>query len=67
MTERFKALTVVLETDTRSDDAENLMRAILQLRGVADVRGEVYDLNTHTAMVRVRTELGAKLMAILYP
>jgi len=67
MTDRFKALTVVLEADTRSDDAEGLMRAIRQFRGVAEVRGEVADLDTHTATVRVRTEIGAKLMSILYP
>lgn len=34
MTKRFHSLAVVLENDIRKDDAEALMAAISQLRGV---------------------------------
>lgn len=37
MSDRYFALTVVLEQDIRDDDAEPLIAAIRQMRGVADV------------------------------
>ena len=67
MTDRLHSLTVVLETDMRSDDVQYLMSAIRQLRGVADVSGHVTDMNAHIAQVRVRQELGEKLFAVLHP
>lgn len=65
MTERFNALTVVLEEDLRADDAEALIAAIGQLRGVLSVSGNVADITTHTAQERARHELGQKLLAVL--
>jgi len=38
MTERFSGLVVILEDDIREDDAQPLIRAIAQLRGVMEVR-----------------------------
>lgn len=65
MTDRYKALTVVLDKDERIDDAQPLIAAIQQMRGVAAVSGEVTDLDTHTAEMRVRNDIHAKLMAVL--
>ena len=54
MTDRYNALTVVMEKDMRDDDAEALIAAIRQLRGVLSVSGNVADL-------------GQKLWSVLYP
>jgi nitrate reductase NapAB chaperone NapD len=67
MTDRFHTLTVVLESDTRTDDAEALITAIEQMRGVLKVSGVVSDMDSHMAQERVRRELGEKLWAVLYP
>ena len=37
MTDRYDAFTVVLERNIRTDDAEPVLAAIRQLRGVLDV------------------------------
>lgn len=67
MTDRFNALVVVLEKDMRDDDAEALLIAIRQLRGVASVEGNVADMASHIARVQARTELSAGLWDVLYP
>lgn len=67
MTDRIKALTVVLASNTREDDAEGVIKAIRLMRGVVSVTGEVEDLDTHVATMRVRTELNEKLLKVLYP
>lgn len=67
MTDRYNALTVVLEKDIRNDDAEALLNAIRQLRGVLSVTGNVADLDSHMAQARARHELGEKLWRVLYP
>lgn len=67
MTNRVNALTVVLENDIREDDAQALIAAIKQLRGVLSVDANITDLAAHVAGERARHELGQKLMAILYP
>lgn len=67
MTDRYNALTVVLERDIREDDARALIAAIRLLRGVLSVNGNVSDLEAHIADERARHDLGQKLMDILYP
>lgn len=67
MTDRYNALTVVLEQDIRDDDAEALLNAIRQLRGVLSVTGNVSDMNSHIAQERARRDLGEKLWCVLYP
>lgn len=67
MTDRYNALTVVLEKDIRDDDAEALLAAIRQLRGVLSVSGNVADLDSHLAQERARHDLGEKLWRVLYP
>lgn len=68
MTDRIKALTVVLEEDYRDDDVENIITAILMVRGVLDVTDRYIDsIEDHIAYSRVRRELGEKLIRVLYP
>lgn len=67
MTDSYHTLTVVLERDTRTDDAEALIAAIRQMRGVLSVAGVVVSLESHMAQDRARRELGDKLLAVLYP
>ena len=67
MTDRYHALTVVLDHDIRNDDAERLMDSIKMLRGVLSVAGDVADMNTYTAIERARHDLGRKLVEIVYP
>lgn len=67
MTDRYNALTVVLEKDIREDDAEVLVSAIKQLRGVLSVEGNVSTAESHIAHERVRQELAKKLWEVLYP
>ena len=65
MTDRYHTLTVVLERDTREDDAQCLIDAIAQLRGVASVTGVVADFCEHMAVERAKSELRAKLWEVL--
>jgi hypothetical protein len=67
MTDRYHTLTVVLERDTRTDDAEALIAAIGQMCGVLKVSGVVADPAAYMAQERARRELGEKLWAVLYP
>lgn len=66
MTDRLNVLTVVLNYDIREDDAQPLISAIMQLRGVLSVTGNVvHDLDSFIAQDRVRSELVDKLLAVL--
>ena len=67
MTDRYNSLTVVLEHDIRSDDAEMLISAIQQLRGVLSVEGNVSDSTTFMAQERARSELGSKIWDVIHP
>lgn len=67
MTDRYNYLTVALEKDMRSDDAEALIEAIRMLRGVENVAPHVADPGDWTAEQRVRQELSQKLWAVLHP
>ena len=65
MTDRYNALTVILEKDIREDDAEALLNAIRQLRGVLSVTGNVANLDNHIIEKRVKIELIKKLLDML--
>jgi replicative superfamily II helicase len=65
MTDRFSSLTVVLEKDIREDDAQVLIAAIQQLRGVLAVEGNVADLAEFVTAQRVRQEFREKLWEVL--
>lgn len=65
MTDRVKALTVVLERDIRVDDVKELTNAILMFRGVADVQPLISDPVDYIAKERARHELEAKILDVL--
>ena len=67
MTDRYIALTVVLERDVREDDAAVTINAIRALRHVQDVVPVVTDPVAFVVEARVRRELGEKLFAVVYP
>lgn len=65
MTDRLKGLTVILSEDVRTDDAENLIKAIQQFRGVASVVPHVVDSSDFLNRERIRLELSRKLFEVL--
>lgn len=67
MTDRINALTVFLERDIREDDAQPLMEAIRQLRGVLSVQPHIADHSDALAQALVRMELEQKLWEVLHP
>jgi hypothetical protein len=67
MTDRYNFLTVALEKDIRSDDAESLIIAIKQLRGVLEVKPNVSNGSDMVAEIRARDALSNKLWDILNP
>lgn len=67
MTDRYNYLTVALDHNIRSDDAEPLILAISMLRGVLQVEPNVVDADAWNAETRARHELGQKLLKIVYP
>lgn len=67
MTDRYNAFIVVLDHDIRSDDAETIINAIKQIRGVLSVKPKVTDMASVIAEERVRADLSAKLWEVLYP
>ena len=67
MTDRYNFLTVALEKDIRSDDAEPLIAAIKQMRGVADVKPNVSNGSDMVAEIRARDAINNKLWAVINP
>ena len=67
MTDRYNQLVVVLTEDLRADDAEPLMNAIRQMKGVLAVDGNVVTSSDHAATMRARHELGQKVREFLKP
>lgn len=65
MTDRYNALTVVLDRDIREDDAEQLINAIRMLRGVLTVDPHVANIGDHVASMRVKRELTEKLYNVM--
>jgi len=65
MTDRYHSLTIALEHDIRSDDAEALIAAIQQLRGVLSVTGVVVDSTAWMAQERAKADIAKRLWAAL--
>jgi hypothetical protein len=65
MSDRYNYLTVVLEHDLRDDDAQALIQAIYQLRGVLKVEPNVADAQAFLAQARAKAELRNALEALL--
>lgn len=67
MTDRVKALTVVLDTDIRTDDIEVLVSAILCMKHVSAVSKSVVTSDDFVNRERIKYELSQKLIEVLYP
>jgi hypothetical protein len=65
MTDRFYALTVILEKDIREDDAQYIIDAIKMIKGVLTIKGEISDSVTCMAEVRAKIYLKNKLLETL--
>jgi hypothetical protein len=65
MTDRYVTFTVVLEREIRSDDAEPILQAIRQIRGVADVVPQVADPLAYWAKFHVKRDILTKLLDYL--
>jgi hypothetical protein len=65
MTAKFNSLTIVLESDVREDDAQTLINAILMLKGVLSVEGNVSSVADYVAESRVKTEVRNRLFEII--
>lgn len=65
MSDRYNSLTVLLEKDLKDEDAEPLIAAIKQLRGVLDVTPTVSNMIGILAEERARRELIDKLWSVL--
>lgn len=65
MTDRFHALTVILEEPIRSDDAQAIIDAIKQIRGVLDVQPEVTDPSHYYAVTKAKNEIARRLFDAL--
>ena len=65
MTDRYNALVVVLDQDIRSDDAETIINAIKALKHVVSVKGNVSDINSHTAEAIAKHKLQHKIFEVL--
>ena len=65
MTDRYNYLIVGLEKDVRQDDAQDIIAAIKQLRGVLNVKPNVSNSDAWIAAERARIELGDKLLKVL--
>lgn len=66
MTDRYYALTVILEKDIRSDDAEQIINAIRMIKYVLDIKGNVANPETWMAQARERRDIGESLFKILH-
>jgi len=65
MTDRFYALTVALEKDTRDDDAERIIHAIKMIKGVLDVKGNISNPDVWMSEERAKQELKIKIYNLL--
>lgn len=65
MTDRLNALTVILEDDVRDDDAQPLISAIYQLKGVISVKPHVSDIDSAIAETRAIHKFKDKIRSLL--
>jgi len=65
MTDRIKGFVVTLDKDYRTDDVEEIRKALLMVKGVLSVDASVTELSDHMNRSRIRLELTDKLFAVL--
>jgi len=64
MTDRLSGFVVVLEEDTRDDDAQATLDAIRQLRGVLSVEPHIRDVGELISRSRIKREIMTNLLAM---
>lgn len=65
MTDRHNAFIVILEHDIRDDDAQPIINAIKQIKGVLDVQPTQADgIAVSVASVRIKTRLWDKICKV---
>ena len=65
MTDRLKGVCVCFDRDIREDDAEVVISAIRQIRGVLSVEVNVADSNDWMNRERIRDEMTRKIYEAL--
>lgn len=65
MTDRYFALTVLLDRDIREDDAEFIIAAIRMIKHVYKVEPHISTRDTWAAEIRVKAKLRQKLREVL--
>lgn len=65
MTDRLNGFIVVLEQDIREDDAEAILTALMQVRGVLTVTPNVAGPDEAIAEERIRSEMRDKVFQFL--
>lgn len=67
MSDRIRALTIILDDDYSNEAVQPLINAISQIKGVLKVEKEITSsLEYSTAYERAKTELANKLWKVLY-
>ena len=66
MTDRYYALTVILEKDIRSDDAQPMIEAIKMIKGVLDIKPHITTPTELVANHRAKMELTKKIMDMIW-
>lgn len=61
MTDRYFAITVLLKSDIREDDAEPILTAIQMIKGVQAAEAHISDRAVWAAEKRIRRELTNRL------
>jgi len=65
MTDRHSGYVITLDHDIREDDAERVITALRQIRGVVDVRPVVADgVAEYVTRTRAQVEFADKLLAL---
>jgi hypothetical protein len=65
MSDHTVALTVVLDSEYRIEDAESIISAILMIKGVASVDAFVTSPDSHIAYTRARLDLERRIFDVL--
>jgi hypothetical protein len=65
MTDRYSAFWVILDRDIRDDDAEAIINAIKQLRGIVAVTPHLSNPDAGIATLRLKNGLIQKLIKVV--
>lgn len=65
MTDRLKGVVVTFEEDIRDDDAQEIINAILMIKGVKTVATSIANHDDHMNRSRIRLEYRQKLFDAL--